>query len=151
MSANSTESAAELAMCCRASIGHLVDSPEESVVRDALSSGEVSEESIAGKQNAALDLGEREGKAVGLGECGATILVGQSEELAGGVEFDDPEAKGRKVGLELGTQFECVHLIGNHELPGETEERLKQAPPFEIQQDGGVGDDDGHIGWSSDR
>ena len=131
-------------MCCRASIGHLVDSPEKSVVRNALGSGEVSEESIAGKQNAVLGSGQREGKAVGLGKCGVTILVGQSEDLAGGVEFDDLEAKGRKVGLELGTQFECVHLIGDNELPGETEERLEQAPPFEIQQDGGVGDDDGH-------
>ena len=49
MIANSTEPAAELSMCCCASIGHLVDSPEESVVRNALGSGEVSEESIAGK------------------------------------------------------------------------------------------------------
>lgn len=144
MSANSTESAAELVMCRGASIGHLVDSPKEPVARDALSSGEFSEESIAGKQNAALGFGQREGEAVWMGECGVTILVGQSEDLAAGVEFDDPEAKGRKVGLELGTQFDCVHLIGDNELPGETEERLKQAPPFEIQQDGGVGDDDGH-------
>ncbi len=144
MSAYSTEAAAELAMCCRTSIGHLVDNPEESVVHDALSSGKVSEESIASKQNAALGLGQREGKAVGLRECRVTTLVGQSEDLASGIEFDDLEAKGRKVGLKLGTQFECVHLIGDNELPGETEERLKQAPPFEIQQDGGVGDDDDH-------
>ena len=113
-------------------------------MRNTLSSGEVSEESIAGKQNAVLGPRQREGKTVGLGECGVTILVGQSEDLVGGVEFDDLEAKSRKVGLELGPQFECVHLIGNNELPGETEERLKQAPPFEIQQDGGVGDDDDH-------
>ena len=70
--------------------------------------------------------------------------MGQGAGYASTFEFDDLEAKSRKVGLELGPQFECVHLIGNNELPGETEERLKQAPPFEIQQDGGVGDDDDH-------
>ena len=41
MSTNSTESTAELAIRCHANVGHLIDSPEESVVRYALSSGEV--------------------------------------------------------------------------------------------------------------
>ena len=113
-------------------------------MRDPLGSGEVAEESVAGEQNVVLGLGECERKAVGLGECGVTILVGQSEDLAGGVEFDDLKAKSRKVGIELSTQFEGVHLIGNGELPGEMEERLKQASPFQIQQNRGVGDDDGH-------
>ena len=63
-----------------------------------------------------------------MGEYGVSILVGQSEDLAGGVEFDDLEAKSRKVDIELSTQFEGVHLIGNGELPRETEERLKQHP-----------------------
>ena len=146
MSANSTEATTELVVCGHASIGHLVESPEESVVCDPLSRGEVAEESVTSEQNVALGLGECERKAVRLGECGVAILVGQSDYLAGGVEFDDPEAKKRKVDIELSTQFEGVHLIGNRELPGETEERLQQAASFQIQQDGGVGDDDASMG-----
>ena len=109
-------------------------------MRDPLGSGEVAEESVAGEQNVVLGLGECEqGCRVGR----VPILVGQSEDLAGGVEFDDLKAKSRKVDIELSTQFEGVHLIGNGELPGEMEE-LKQASPFQIQQNRGVGDDDGH-------
>ena len=85
MSANSTEATTELVVCGHASVGHLIESPEESVVRDMLSSGEVAEVPVAGEQNVALRFGEREGKAVGLRKCGLAILVGQSKNLAGGV------------------------------------------------------------------
>ena len=76
MSTNSTESTTELVVCCHASIDHLIENPEESVVRDVLSGSDITEESIAGEQNVALSLGECEGKGVGLGKCRVAILVG---------------------------------------------------------------------------
>ena len=61
MSANPAKSGTELVVCRHGSIGHLVESPKESVVRDPLGSGEVAEESVAGEQASPFQIQQNRG------------------------------------------------------------------------------------------
>lgn len=85
-----------------------------------------------------------QGKAIGKGKGRRSLPIGTGEHHAVAVQFFNSEAKPYQLLTALTFQFPFVQQVGNGELERQAEAGFQKGAAFEIDKNGGIGDQNLH-------
>ena len=125
-------------------VDQLINQPQESVTFDSLLVRFVPEPSITGQQRPAIDLRQRQSKAVWKRQTSIRLANPLCERDTRAIELCDLQAKFHEVRSPMFQQLAAIKHIRHCKSKGQAEACPQQATSFKVDDDRRIGDEDVH-------